>query len=76
MVRSGKSRLQAMCYREDNPEFDYGWLTADERLIIFSKFRKCIVVSIKGEYKKNIQGSRITISLGRTGFKGEGYNQY
>ena len=56
LVKSSNSRIQVILYQEDDPELDYDWLTADEKLTSFRKDREKIVVRVKGSELSSIQG--------------------
>ena len=45
-----------MLDQEDDPELDYEWLTANERLTRFRKARDQIVGRVKGSESKSVQG--------------------
>ena len=42
LVTSRKSRIYVMLYQEDDPDFDHGWLTANEKLTSYIKAREQI----------------------------------
>ena len=47
LITSMNSRIQVMLDQEDDPELDYEWLTADEKLTRFSKAREQVVGRVK-----------------------------
>ena len=56
LVPSSKFRIKIMLDQENDPDLDYGWLTADECLTRFSKAREQIVGRIKGAESPSVQG--------------------
>ena len=58
LITPGKSRIQVILDREDDPEFDDEWLTSDERLNFFIKARENIVRRFKGSYLTYVQGDQ------------------
>ena len=48
MVTSRNSKIQVMLDQGDDPELDDYWLTANDGLTSFRKYREKIVVRVKG----------------------------
>ena len=47
IVTSSNARTQLILYQEDDPELDNEWLTENERLTRFSKYREKILGRVK-----------------------------
>ena len=47
-----------MLYQEYDQQFDYEWLTADDQLTCFSKYREQILWRAKGAYLTYVQGTQ------------------
>ena len=56
IVMSINSRIQVILYQENDPELDDEWLTSNDKLTSFSKYRARIIGRIKGEDSLYVQG--------------------
>ena len=58
LITSRNSRIQVMLDQEYDPELDSEWLTPNERLIHFRKYRKRILGGVKVAESPYVQGNQ------------------
>ena len=56
LFMSSNLSIKVMLYQINDPELDDGWLTDDEGLTHYNKFRKNILEKFKGEDSPYVQG--------------------
>ena len=56
LFMSSNLSIKVMLYQINDPELDDGWLTDDEGLTHYNKFRKNILEKVKGEDSPYVQG--------------------
>ena len=64
LVTSRNSSIQVMFDQEDDPGLDDEWLTSNEQLTRFRKYREQIVGRVKGTESPSVQGPQSSLQLG------------